>query len=37
MSEFPAKNATERLSGDQNGNRAPSVPGRARADALFNG
>src|SRR6516162_5411582 len=31
---FPsAKNASQRLSGDQTGEKAPSVPGNARADS----
>src|SRR5439155_23311474 len=33
----PAKNAMNRLSGDQNGNDAPSVPGRACASTPSSG
>ena len=32
-----AKNATDLLSGDQNGKRAPSVPGSTRGDTVLSG
>src|SRR5688572_8363768 len=37
FSDPPAKNATKRLSGDQNGENAPSVPDNARAEMAFTG